>query len=337
MSPPPDGFMAPSKVAVVHSEVKREYFPTVAQYLTEKDSEKEALAVAGYLKKLGIGFKLMAADENIFASLKKYRPEIILNMTGSVAGKEYLATLVPAAAEVLGIPCTGSSFQDETLAYNKSYIKKMMSEAGIPVPKAHLITVNSQQFPQDLSYPSIVKLNSIHGSVEINKEAVCNTAEQVKKRIRYLQIKYHDAVLVEEFIEGEEFSVICFDRPGLEVYAAKNIFGSDNNPRSFASFEYQWDEQEIGFQKYHDPILSDLAVKGYHACGMRDYGKFDVRQNREGTYYFIDGNTNPAFGPKESDCALGTVMDLYGFSFEKVLIMLFTNVNQRLSPASRKE
>ena len=136
----------------------------------------------------------------------------------------------------------------------------------------------------------------------------------------------------------ENKKIILFFSTILELdFRRKNIFGSDNNPRSFASFEYQWDEQEIGFQKYHDPILSDLAVKGYHACGMRDYGKFDVRQNREGTYYFIDGNTNPAFGPKESDCALGTVMDLYGFSFEKVLIMLFTNVNQRLSPASRKE
>ena len=326
----------PGKVAIVHTRVNRNDFPSEVQYLTEKDSREEATLVGKYLDRLSVKYKLISASENIFKSLKDYKPDMILNMTGSISGKEYLSALVPGIAEVLNIPCTGSSFRAEVMAFNKSYLKSRMSGRGLTVPEGYLINRKSGDFPQNLPLPAIVKLNSIHGSVEINREAICQTRNQAKKRALYLMKKYHDDILIEEFIEGEEFSVICFENKGVKVYAAKNIFGPENNPRSFASFDYQWDEVEIGFEKFEDYQLTELAIKGFSATGMRDYGKFDVRRNSSGTYYFIDGNTNPAFGPKEGDCALGTVLDLYGISFEEVLKMLFTNVSRRLSSASQK-
>ena len=41
-------------VGIVYSDVKREYFPTEEQYLTEKDARKDAVAIGAYLKKLKI-------------------------------------------------------------------------------------------------------------------------------------------------------------------------------------------------------------------------------------------------------------------------------------------
>ena len=58
---------------------------------------------------------------------------------------------------------------------------------------------------------------------------------------------------------------------------------------------------------------------------MDDYAKFDLRLDESGRYYFIDCNANPAFGPKELDIAIGTILDLYGITFEEVLKRIITN------------
>ena len=58
---------------------------------------------------------------------------------------------------------------------------------------------------------------------------------------------------------------------------------------------------------------------------MYDYGKFDVRVDLSGRYFFIDANANPAFGPKETLCAISVILDLYNITFEEILKRLLLN------------
>ena len=58
---------------------------------------------------------------------------------------------------------------------------------------------------------------------------------------------------------------------------------------------------------------------------MYDYGKFDIRMDQSGRYFFIDANCNPAFGPKEAEVALSSILDMYGVSFLEILKRLLLN------------
>jgi D-alanine-D-alanine ligase-like ATP-grasp enzyme len=58
---------------------------------------------------------------------------------------------------------------------------------------------------------------------------------------------------------------------------------------------------------------------------MADYAKFDIRMDSSGRYYFIDSNSNPAFGPKELDIAMANILDMYGISFKEILKRLMIN------------
>ena len=58
---------------------------------------------------------------------------------------------------------------------------------------------------------------------------------------------------------------------------------------------------------------------------MYDYGKFDIRLDQSGRYFFIDTNCNPAFGPKELEVAFSVILDLYGISFDRILKRLIQN------------
>ena len=44
----------PQSVGIIFSDVQRQYFPTEAQYITEKDAEQDARLIGEYLATLGI-------------------------------------------------------------------------------------------------------------------------------------------------------------------------------------------------------------------------------------------------------------------------------------------
>lgn len=322
--------MLPASVALLFSDSRREYFASEDQYLTEKSALPDAQVIAHYCEKLDIKPILIPANEKMIPLLEKSHPDLALNLVGSVRGKEHLAATIPAILEFLRIPFTGADFRGESMAYDKYHVKKRLEEAGVPIPYCQLFRTGDETLEKGIKFPVIVKLNEIHGSVEITKDAVCPDEEKLRKRISYLTGIYRQSVLVENFIVGDEFSAIGFEHEGIQAYAAKNIFARPDDKSYFASFTLQWSDEEVGFEKYEDGTLAGLIKKGYQAAGMRDYGKFDVRQRQEdGIYYFLDANTNPAFGPKENNCAIATVMDLYGISFEEMLRRLFNNVLKR--------
>ena len=115
----------PKKVAVTYSEVKREYFPTEAQYLTEKDALHDAKIIVSYLEKMGIRTELYPGDALLPQKLRRDKPDIVMNLVGSVKGNEYLASTIPAVLELLGISYTGAGILGESLDYNKFLVKKI--------------------------------------------------------------------------------------------------------------------------------------------------------------------------------------------------------------------
>jgi D-alanine-D-alanine ligase len=325
--PPANRRELPKKVAVIYSEVKREYFPTEAQYLTEKDAYHDALIIAKYLRKLKIKTSLVPANEQLAERLRQIRPDMALNLTGSVRGNEYLSSTVPALLELLEIPYTGAGILGESLSYNKFLIKKLLQQNGVPVPYYQLFNTPNDPIDPTLRFPLISKLNEVHGAVEITQDAVSEEEKHLRERLKFLISTYEQPVLVEEFIVGREITGILLEGLNRKVYLAEKIFRKKNQKYVFATFEDQWLNDSDGFfyRQYEDPILREYIKKAFDITRMSDYGKFDIRLDASGRYYFIDCNSNPAFGPKELDVAIANVLDIYRISFYDILKRLLLN------------
>lgn len=321
-------YLLPKTVAIIYSDVKREYFPTEAQYLTEKDAFKDARVIGDYLKKMGVKIYLLAANEILAARLRRTKPAIALNLVGSVKGQEYLASTIPALLELLDIPYTGAGILGESLSYNKFLVKKLLEQNGVPIPRYQLFNTVNDPLDPTLRFPLISKLNEIHGAVEITRQAVSETEKDLRQRLKFLIKTYRQPVLVEEFIVGREITAILLEGLNKKVYLAEKIFHKKNEKYIFATFEDQWLENTNGgfhYQRYNDPILKEYVKKAFEITEMFDYGKFDIRLDSSGRYYFLDANSNPAFGPKELDCALANILDLYDISFYEILKRLLMN------------
>jgi len=328
---PPNGnkkLTLPKTAAIIFSDVKRNYFPTEAQYITEKDAYHDAKVIGDYLQKMKVKIYLFAGNEQLAARLRRAKPHVALNLVGSVKGYEYLASTIPALLELLDIPYTGAGILGESLSYNKFLVRKLLQQNGVPVPNHQLFNTFSDPIDPTLRFPLISKLNEIHGAVEITRNAVSETEKHLRERLKFLINTYHQPVLVEEFIVGREITAILLEGLNKKVYLAEKTFHKTNEKYVFATFEDQWtDSPDSGFhyQRYQDPILKEYVKKAFEIGEMFDYGKFDIRLDSSGRYFFVDANSNPAFGPKELECAIASILDLYGISFFEILKRLLMN------------
>jgi len=321
-------FELPKKVGIVYSDARRRYFPTESQFITEKEAKKDAVLIGKYLETLGITVLLYPGDVELPGRLRRDKPEMVINIVDSVKGDESLAATIPGVLELLDLPYTGADILGLSLDTNKFVIKKLLEQNGVPVPRYQLFNTPADYMDPTLRFPLISKLNAIHGSVEITREAVSENEKHLRERLRFLIQTYKQPVLVEEFIAGREITAILLEGMNKKVYLAEKVFFDTGSKYLFTTFEDQWlSEGKSVFQyaKYDDPLLKEFVKRAFDITKMYDYGKFDIRLDQSGRYFFIDSNCNPAFGPKELDMALSVILDLYGISFYEILKRLLLN------------
>ena len=312
----------PLTIGIVYSDAKREYFPTEAQYITEKGAEPDAQVIGGLLIKMGYQVWLHPGDANLPEWLRINRPDLVINLVDSVKGVESLASAIPGVLELLEIPYTGADVLGMSLDTNKFVVKKLLQQNGVPVPGFQLFTKASDYLDPAIRFPLISKLNSIHGSVEITEDAVSENEKHLRKRLSMLIHSYRQPVLVEEFISGREISAIVIQEKKKKVYCAEKIFKDTNRKYQYLTFEEQWMHtlnEDSHYLKYKDPLLTEYVKKAFAITKQAGYSKFDVRLDQSGRYFFIDSNCNPALGPKEMDTSLSVILDMYGVPFEEAL------------------
>ncbi|PIP57722.1 hypothetical protein COX03_01530 [Candidatus Woesebacteria bacterium CG22_combo_CG10-13_8_21_14_all_39_10] len=338
----------PKKIAVLYSDVKRSYFPTESQYITEKGAEDDAKVVAKHIQNLGIKTHLLPGNSNLPIHLKKIKPDIAINLVDSFKGFENLSSSICGVLEILEIPYTGADILGMSLDTNKFVIKKLLEQNGVPVPRFQLFATPNDPIDPTLRFPLISKLNEIHGAVEITKDAVSDHEKHLRERLKFLITTYKQPALVEEFIVGREVTAILLEGLNKKVYLAEKVFNKDKEDSKyvFSTFEDQWLKkgyESFHYSKFIDPILREYVKKAFDITRMYDYGKFDIRIDQSGRYFFIDSNTNPAFGPKECDVAISVILDIYGISFQEILKRLMLNTvrdaqgKERLPPAGSNE
>ena len=125
-----------------------------------------------------------------------------------------------------------------------------------------------------------------------------------------------------------KLAAILLEGRNRKVYLAEKVFTNPERKYILTTFEDQWVAEGYSafhYARYDDPLLKEYVKKAFDVTKMYDYGKFDIRLDQSGRYFFIDSNCNPAFGPKELDVALSVILDMYGIPFVEILKRLLLN------------
>ncbi|MFH1891023.1 MAG: hypothetical protein ABIJ91_05700 [Candidatus Kuenenbacteria bacterium] len=317
-------------IAILYSDAKREYFSSEEQYITEVEVFERAKIIAPYFEKIGFKVNLLPGNSDLPNELKKFKPDIVLNLVDSVRGQEHLSAIIPAILDLFNLQYIGTGMLGLTINSNKFLTKKILEQANLPLPRYQLFNSSNDPLNSCLKFPLISKLNAIHGSVAIDQNSVSENELHLRERLRKLIKTYRQPILVEEFIVGKELTAYLLEGINKKVYIGEKIFNHSSAKFKLATFDAVW--RNINSYNYarsnNHGILENYARIAFDVLKMDDYGKFDVRQDESGRYYFIDCNANPAFGPLETDCAISHIMKMYNIDFSEIIRRLIINANK---------
>jgi len=322
-------------VVVAYSHVERPMFPTEEAYYAEVEVEDRAKEVAERIEKLGITTKTLPGDQYFLTNLLVDKPSLVVNLVDTLKGKDRLQTSVPAALELSNLPYTGAGMEGLVIGNNRNLTKRLLMAYGIPTPAFQFIRRSKTAIQEDLGLPLIVKLNEGGGSVGIDDHAVKETVAEAQRKVNKLLSTYRLPVIVEQFIDGAEVTVVVFD-DGVKkkVFMGQKVFRKrPDGKHYFTSFESYDDVKAYTYKYVEEPLaskISQLAVRAFRGLQHKDYAKFDVRVDEETNIpYFTDSNPNTAFGP-DMGLPLTEVFALHGVSFDEVMASLLSKYARKI-------
>jgi len=199
--------------------------------------------------------------------------------------------------DTLNIPYTSCDAATSALTFNKRFTVAVAAFSGIYVAKSELLIKNNFENPDEvankLTFPVFVKPNNGGSSIGMSKvnQPSDEFGAAVEKAFRE-----DDQVLIEEFIEGREFTVGVFKTKGniivlpiTEVISKKDFFDYEA--------KYEGASTEVTPANVEEAIadkVRDAAKKIYQVFNCRGVVRIDFIYNeRVKQPYMLEINTIP--------------------------------------------
>jgi phosphoribosylamine--glycine ligase len=198
----------------------------------------------------------------------------VLGVSLVVIGPE--APLVAGVADALakaGIPCFGPSGAAARLEGSKAFCKEIMEAAGVPTAAYTVVTDPEAGMAAIGRYPVVIKADGLAAG-----KGVIIAADEAEARAALLDLLVEhrfgtEQVVVEEFLEGEELSLLalCDGERAVALASAqdyKRIFDGDEglNTGGMGSYSPVPAVDDARAQEVcaavHQPVLDELARRG---------------------------------------------------------------------------
>lgn len=291
-------------------------------------------------------FTFLNNHKTLYNDILKYKAktDYVLNLCDEGYNNDARNELhVPVMLDLLGIQYTGSGPQCLAYCYDKSLIRGVSKEIGIPVAKAFFVGSEDNVFDLQVDFPVIAKPNFADSSFGITQKSVANSIEELNDAILKIRhdFGYQSSILVEEFLTGKEISVGIIGNPP-ESYVTLPVIEEDYSllpeglPR-ICGYEAKWDPSSPYFHLLRS-IPADLpedvekqvienCVKLFARLDCRDYCRFDFRLDGAGVPKLLEVNPNPGWcwdGHLAKMAAIGNI------SYSKLLEMILQAAEQRI-------
>ncbi len=260
---------------------------------------------------------------NLIENLDHLNVDIVFNISEGLLGRNR-ESQVPILLEMTAIPFVGSDALTLSLTLDKIMAKKIFIAEGLPTPKFFEIKTPNASIDSDhMKFPLIVKPRFEGSSKGLSDASRVENIEELKKQAEYIINTYKQPALVEEFIRGEEFTVVVVGNNPPEVMPIVQI-KIDGRLRLNDKF-YTFARITSNRLEYICPArinqdlnkkLSDLALKTYNAVECRDFGRVDFRVDNEGNPYILEINPLPSLSTED---VFMLVAKEIGISYEEMI------------------
>ncbi len=210
---------------------------------------------------------------------------------------------IQACFDLLGIAYTGTDYVSSAMAMDKGITKDIFRTYGIRTPEG--ILFDDAEYEElggnpsevirtkKIGFPVIVKACCGGSSIGV---AIARTPEDFGDALKEA-FRYDHQIVIEQFIEGREFSICVLDGkalPVIEIAPKVGFYDYRNKYQAGATVETCPADlpEELATR------MQDTAVAAFHALRLKCYARFDFRlDTTTNEFYCLEGNTLPGMTP----------------------------------------
>ena len=198
---------------------------------------------------------------------------------------------IQAAFDLFGIRYTGSDYLSSAIAMNKALAKKVLAAGGVPVPRGFSVRKGVETSKQP-GFPCVVKPCCGGSSIGVS---IVNNQKEYEQALEEA-FRWENEVVVEQYIQGREFSICVIDGKALPIIEIAPISGFyDYKNKYQAGSTVETCPAEIPeVQTREMQSYAELAAK---VIGLDTYSRMDFLMDDDGRMYCLEANTLPGMTP----------------------------------------
>jgi D-alanine-D-alanine ligase len=224
--------------------------------------------------------------------------DVFINLCDGLIDEERAGIGVVHALERCGVAFTGAGagFYEPT----RDDMKEACQRAGIDTPRGMSVVdrEGAERAARELRFPLIVKHPNSYGSIGLTRSSRVETPQALLERVDEA-VRSFGGALVEEFIEGREFTVLVAEPPeGSSVPNAYPPIELRFPPgETFKHFDIKWvDYGQLVSVAVEDAALAerlkDITRRMFTAMEGTGYGRCDIRMDAAGRLFILEINPN---------------------------------------------
>ena len=216
------------------------------------------------------------------------------------------------------IPYTGSDVLSSALTMDKLKTKQVWQSSNLPIADYVMIEKDQpydvQKIVDQLGLPLFVKPSHEGSSVGMSR---VNAPQELKQALNQA-FQYDNAVMVESFLSGAEYTVAIVGEevlPSIRIKPSATFY--DYNAKYLSDETQYFCPSGLNFEQ--EQALRSLALQAYKAVGCRGWGRVDVMFNDAGKPHLLEVNTAPGM---TNHSLVPMAAKQYGWSFDDLVYQI---------------
>lgn len=224
--------------------------------------------------------------------------DLFFNLCDGAADEESPGIEVVRTLERLGVPFTGAT----SVFYEPSRpkMKRVCRRLGIATPAYVMVRKEAdvERAARTLRFPLFVKHPSSYASIDLSRASRVATPAGLRRQAKKITSR-HGAALVEEFVEGDECTVLVAENPD-----------DPQRPTTYTPIQYRFpagerfkhadlkwvDYDGMAASPVEDPALAerlrDVSARLFVGLDGASFGRCDLRVDAAGTPFVLEINAN---------------------------------------------
>lgn len=243
---------------------------------------------------IGLGYSAVGLEynpEHVLEDLKKAKTEVVFLALHGKYGED---GTIQGLLELAKIPYTGSGVSSSSITMDKIFTAHVFKQQGIRMAKSMSfkekegIDFVEKEIEKNFELPVVLK-PACEGST-IGIEIVKNFENLKDALVRVFKVETR--ILVEEYLDGEEFTVPVMNGKAMPVIQICPHSGQYDFHSKYTKGATDYlVPAPISLELTKEMQL--LAEKGYHVAECDGVVRFDIRTDKKGIPYILEANSIP--------------------------------------------